>query len=121
MIATVRDYGLTGADSLRATEVGLVEAEWFRPPTLWRWSHVRHHTDTIVVGRDPEIVFPRPSSLRAVLDGVIECPKHNGCFDLSTGEALRFPATEPITLYDVAVRNGRVVSRLASRRQAEAR
>ena len=46
----------------------------------------------------------------AVLDGLIECPKHNGCFDLRTGEALRFPATEPITLYDVALRNGRVVS-----------
>ena len=38
-----------------------------RQPTLWRWSHVRHHTDTIVVGRDPEIMFPRPSSLRRVL------------------------------------------------------
>ena len=56
----------------------------------------------------------------AVLDGMIECPKHNGCFDLRTGEALRFPATEPITLYDVALRNGRVVSRLAPRQQAEA-
>lgn len=29
-------------------------------PTLWRWSHTRHHTDTVVVGRDPEIAFPRP-------------------------------------------------------------
>jgi Na+-transporting NADH:ubiquinone oxidoreductase subunit F len=32
----------------------------FREPTLWRWSHVRHHSDTIVVGRDAEIIFPRP-------------------------------------------------------------
>lgn len=32
-------------------------------PTVWRWSHARHHTDTIVVGRDPEIVEPRPPSL----------------------------------------------------------
>jgi len=31
-----------------------------REPTAWRWSHVRHHSDTIIVGRDPEIVFPRP-------------------------------------------------------------
>jgi fatty acid desaturase len=31
-------------------------------PYLWRWSHTRHHTDTIVVGRDPEIAFPRPPS-----------------------------------------------------------
>lgn len=35
----------------------------FREPTLWRWSHVRHHSDTIVVGRDGEIVFPRPPNL----------------------------------------------------------
>ena len=33
-----------------------------RGPTLWRWSHARHHTDTIIVGRDPEIIFPRPST-----------------------------------------------------------
>ncbi len=39
-----------------------------REPTLWRWSHFRHHTDTIVVGRDPEILFPRPPSVgRALL------------------------------------------------------
>ncbi len=37
-----------------------------RGPTLWRWSHVRHHTDTIIVGRDPEIIFPRPTSRRMV-------------------------------------------------------
>ena len=51
----------------------------------------------------------------AVLDGMVECPKHNGCFDLSTGEALRLPAVEPIALYDVTVRNGRVVSSLQAR------
>ncbi len=38
----------------------------WREPTLWRWSHYRHHTDTIIVGRDAEIVFPRPSSLAAL-------------------------------------------------------
>ncbi len=34
-----------------------------RGATFWRWSHFRHHTDTIIVGRDAEIVFPRPPSL----------------------------------------------------------
>jgi fatty acid desaturase len=29
-------------------------------PTKARWSHTRHHTDTIIVGRDPEIVAMRP-------------------------------------------------------------
>ena len=34
-----------------------------REPTIWRWSHTRHHTDTIIVGRDPEIVAMRPPDL----------------------------------------------------------
>jgi fatty acid desaturase len=35
----------------------------FREPTVWRWSHTRHHTDTIIVGRDPEIAAARPPDL----------------------------------------------------------
>jgi fatty acid desaturase len=31
-----------------------------REPEIWRWSHTRHHTDTIIVGRDPEIITSRP-------------------------------------------------------------
>ncbi len=34
-----------------------------REPTLWRWSHFRHHSDTIIVGRDAEISFQRPPKL----------------------------------------------------------
>jgi fatty acid desaturase len=34
-----------------------------RNPVSWRWSHARHHTDTIIVGRDPEIPFMRPPDL----------------------------------------------------------
>jgi fatty acid desaturase len=30
---------------------------------FWRWSHVRHHTDTLVVGRDREISVQRPPKL----------------------------------------------------------
>lgn len=32
-------------------------------PVFWRWSHVRHHTDTVIVGNDREIAFPRPVRL----------------------------------------------------------
>ena len=35
----------------------------FREPTVWKWSHARHHTDTIIVGRDPEISYMRPPDL----------------------------------------------------------
>jgi fatty acid desaturase len=38
-----------------------------RNPTVWRWSHSRHHTDTIIVGRDPEIITPRPPEVAKVL------------------------------------------------------
>ena len=55
MIATVRDYGLTGADSLRAADLGLIEAEWFRPPidaerlrTLQVRTNARAAGDTIL-------------------------------------------------------------------------
>jgi fatty acid desaturase len=34
-----------------------------RNPVTWKWSHVRHHTDTIIVGRDPEILAMRPPKL----------------------------------------------------------
>jgi MocE subfamily Rieske [2Fe-2S] domain protein len=37
-----------------------------RESTVWRWSHTRHHSDTIIVGRDPEIAVPRPPDLRAL-------------------------------------------------------
>lgn len=160
MAITRRDYSLTGEESLRAVELGLVEAQWYRPPidsdrlhrlmarnnrraardtalwlallagtgtiawfalgswwavpafaaygalyggaadsrwhemghgtafrtswpndvvyylasfmllrepTLWRWSHARHHTDTIIVGRDPEIILQRPTSRWSLL------------------------------------------------------
>jgi fatty acid desaturase len=37
--------------------------------TFWRWSHARHHTDTIIVGRDREIAAMRPPDvLRLVIN-----------------------------------------------------
>lgn len=38
-----------------------------RNPTRWRWSHTRHHTDTIIVGLDPEIAVMRPPVLLKVV------------------------------------------------------
>lgn len=37
-----------------------------RNPVVWRASHVRHHTDSIIVGRDPEIVAMRPPDLAKI-------------------------------------------------------
>ena len=38
-----------------------------RESTRWRWSHTRHHSDTLIVGRDPEIAVPRPPHLLSIL------------------------------------------------------
>lgn len=39
-------------------------------------------------------------------DGRIECPWHSGSFCLKTGQALTFPAVEPIRVYPATVRDG---------------
>ena len=39
-------------------------------PTVSRWSHTRHHTDTIIVGLDPEIAPMRPPPDALALDTV---------------------------------------------------
>jgi fatty acid desaturase len=47
-----------------------------RRPTVWRWSHARHHTDTLITGRDPEItaqVPPPVTTLLLNLVGVRHC------------------------------------------------
>ncbi len=103
-----------------------------REPTVWRWSHVRHHSDTIVVGRDAETIFPRPIDVRAwgvnlfgltsvpamvrrivrhargrpdgaVVGDELECPKHNGRFRLADGSPTRQPVTEGLAAYEVQV------------------
>lgn len=74
-----------------------------RRPTVWRWSHSRHHTDTIIVGRDPEIVAPRPPDFLALalnllnlkggtleLAGVVR----NACGRLGAEEATFIPEME---------------------------
>ncbi len=43
----------------------------FREPTVWRWSHTRHHTDTIVVGCDPEIVAERPPTIPKMIANLL--------------------------------------------------
>ena len=61
----------TAFASKRANDVVYHVASFMdvREPVSWRWSHNRHHADTIVVGRDPEIAYPRPTALwRVVAD-----------------------------------------------------
>lgn len=51
-----------------------------RESVVWRWSHNRHHSDTIIVGRDPEIQIPRPPSLRALVLSLFALPGYRTYF-----------------------------------------
>lgn len=44
-----------------------------------------------------------------VMDGVIECPKHNGRFDYTTGKALGAPAIVDLPTFPVKVEDGTVL------------
>ena len=41
-------------------------------------------------------------------DGCIECPLHQGRFDLKTGAALGAPVTEPVRVYPVRTDAGKI-------------
>ncbi len=45
----------------------LASFQVLRRPTVWRWSHARHHTDTLVTGRDPEVAVPLPTDIVGTL------------------------------------------------------
>ncbi len=51
-----------------------------RAPTIWRWSHTRHHTDTIIVGRDPEISVMRPTVILKLIATYFAIPQTIAAF-----------------------------------------
>jgi fatty acid desaturase len=82
-----------------------------REPTVWRWSHTRHHTDTLIVGRDPEIAAQRPPNivnlllnLFAIKSGLATLKKVllHATGRLDADEATYIPETERNKVYRVA-------------------
>ncbi|WP_211241410.1 fatty acid desaturase family protein [Pseudonocardia spinosispora] len=82
-----------------------------RDPTVWRWSHARHHTDTLIVGRDPEIQVMRPARLAKVianLAGLYDVPValrdlvRHSLGRLGAEEATFIPETERWRVYRTA-------------------
>lgn len=43
-----------------------------------------------------------------VEDGLIECPLHQGSFDIKTGRAVSVPCKDDIRVYPVKIENGKV-------------
>jgi 3-phenylpropionate/trans-cinnamate dioxygenase ferredoxin subunit len=55
-----------------------------------------------------------PLSDGEVVGCTIECTWHGSEFDVRTGEALNLPATEPVAVYPVDIRDGDIYIRLTA-------
>jgi fatty acid desaturase len=82
-----------------------------REPTVWRWSHARHHTDTLIVGRDPEIALMRPIVILRALALILAIPQviatarslsRHALGRLSPDEASFIPESERPKVYRIA-------------------
>jgi len=51
-----------------------------RESVVWRWSHTRHHSDTIIVGRDPEIQISRPPDIPTHIKSIFAIPQIIGYY-----------------------------------------
>ncbi|WP_435259845.1 MocE family 2Fe-2S type ferredoxin [Thioclava sp. FR2] len=77
-----------------------------------------HGPQTFVIIRSPEEEFFAMDGICShehihlcdglVMDGVIECPKHNAQFDYKNGEAMRAPACINLWTFPVKVEGGTV-------------
>ncbi len=74
-----------------------------RNPVISRWAHARHHTDTYIVGLDPELVYFRPPDIARQMIaffGLIEFPRsildmlRIAAGRLTTSEKTYVPASE---------------------------
>ncbi len=54
----------------------------------------------------------QPLTNGCIEEGAIVCPRHGARFDLVTGKALCMPATKPIQIFEVEVRDHKIFARL---------
>ena len=82
-----------------------------RDPVVWRWSHTRHHTDTVIVGRDPEVLFTRPPKFVSLVANLVGLPDvahalpnmvQHSAGRLTPSERLFVPDTEHHKVYRTA-------------------
>jgi fatty acid desaturase len=83
-----------------------------RNSATWRWSHARHHSETYIVGRDPEIAIMRPTEMaKLVLNffGILDVLKffpnlvHNALLGATAEEKTFVPQSEWGKLRRVAI------------------
>lgn len=68
-----------------------------RNSATWRWSHARHHTDTYIVGRDPEIAIMRPPAFLKLIGAFFGIPDVLAFIPRIIANALSGPTAEEKT------------------------
>ncbi|TAE76656.1 MAG: NADH:ubiquinone reductase (Na(+)-transporting) subunit F [Verrucomicrobia bacterium] len=85
-----------------------------RESVVWRWSHTRHHSDTIIVGRDPEIQVSRPPNIPSHVASIFNIGGYRAYFPSLLRHACgRVTADEktfiPESQFPKVFRNARIV------------
>ncbi|MFZ4515358.1 MAG: non-heme iron oxygenase ferredoxin subunit [Acidimicrobiia bacterium] len=86
------------------------------PGTARRFDVARHRIAVVRIGDDVFAIGDRCSHAEASLSEgdvdaaacTIECPKHGALFSVATGEPQSLPATKPVPVYPVGIRDGDV-------------
>ncbi len=95
----------------------LCRADEIKPGTARRFDVGEHRIALVRIGDDFYALGDRCSHADYSLsegdvwedEREIECPKHGSTFSLETGKPQTLPATKPVPVYQVRVRDGDVV------------
>jgi fatty acid desaturase len=68
-----------------------------RNSVTWRWSHARHHSETYIVGRDPEIAVMRPPVLIKAFGSYFGIPEVIDFFPRMVRNAISGPTPDERT------------------------
>jgi len=99
------------------TEITLCRFDDLADGSARRFDGEGYRVAVVRIGTDVYAIGDRCSHAEVSLsegfvdeaDHTIECIKHGSTFDLRTGEPQSLPATRPVPVYDVRVRDGLVV------------
>ena len=105
-MSTDRWVAVCAIDEIDPEDVIRVEPDG-RPLAIYRSPQDTFHaTDAFCTHERAELADG------LVMGHLIECPKHNGRFDYTTGEAKRVPAREPLCVHPVRIQDGHVYVRM---------
>ena len=84
-----------------------------RNPVTWKWSHARHHTDTLLVGRDAEIALMMPPAAARLLLNLVGIPDAIDSLRRMAGHVMgRLQPDESLYVPDHAHKQAFIVARI---------